>query len=145
MDDGTTAQLDAVIINKLDAGHGTFLASTLYGERTLSWTFEMPGPNRDIKSELIQLPTNALKASFWIDRNDHSKGTVVREISMLRCAMDHQREARIFPVEVCPHPRGDGNGVMISDVTSRDDFHMFVKGEGQNPHAALAHLRDLAL
>ena len=22
---------------------------------------------------------------------------------------------------------------MISDVTSRDDFHMFVKGEGQNP------------
>ena len=74
-----------------------------------------------------------------------SKGTVVREISMLRCAMDHpsQRVPRIFPVEVCPDPHG--NGVMISDVTSRDDFHTFVKGEGQNPHAALAHLMDLAL
>ena len=89
---GRDSYLDAYITDP--SNYGTVRASEAFGEMTTWLEF-----SENVDSEII-LPIKGVRASFWKDATDHSKGFFEREVPLLRRFVDEDGNPRTSLVDV---------------------------------------------
>ena len=90
------SRLDAIVTHPDAFGH--ILASEAFGSSTEK--FELLWDAETDQKALMTVPEGmALNAEYWIDADDHSKGTVTHAVQMVRFLRNGSNEAVIQPVD----------------------------------------------
>ena len=117
------SRLDAIVTHPDAFGH--ILASEAFGSSTEK--FELLWDAETDQKALMTVPEGmALNAEYWIDKNDHSKGTDTHAVRMVRFLRNELNEAVIEPVDFAPDGRGGKAGfVKLVNASSYSNFKQF--------------------
>ena len=117
------SRLDAIVTHPDAFGH--ILASEAFGSSTEK--FELLWDAETDQKALMTVPEGmALNAEYWIDKNDHSKGTDTHAVRMVRFLRNELNEAVIEPVDFAPDGRGGKAGfVKLVNASSYANFKQF--------------------
>ena len=117
------SRLDAIVTHPDAFGH--VLASEALGSSTEK--FELLWDAETDQKALMTVPEGmALNAEYWIDKNDHSKGTDTHAVRMVRFLRNELNEAVIEPVDFAPDGRGGKAGfVKLVNASSYSNFKQF--------------------
>ena len=115
--------MDAIVTHPDAFGH--ILASEAFGSSTEK--FELLWDAETDQKALMTVPEGmALNAEYWIDKNDHSKGTDTHAVRMVRFLRNELNEAVIEPVDFAPDGRGGKAGfVKLVNASSYSNFKQF--------------------
>ena len=119
------SRLDAIVTHPDAFGH--VLASEALGSSTEK--FELLWDAGSDQKALMTVPAGmALNAEYWIDADDHSKGTVTSAVQMVRFLRNGSNEAVIEPVDLLPVGGSDGRAgfVKLVKASSYTNFKQFV-------------------
>ena len=111
-------RLDAFVSHPERYGH--VLVSEVYGASTAQFELVEDAETKD----LIMLPDGlSLRAEFWEDEEDHSKGTHQRAVRMVRLIHDDTNQPRLVPVEFKHDDECDeGNAVKLINMSDYSNF-----------------------
>ena len=117
------SRLDAIVTHPDAFGH--VLASEAFGSSTEK--FELLWNAETGQKALMTVPEGmALNAEYWIDADDHSKGTDTHAVRMVRFLRNELNEAVIEPVDFAPDGRGGKAGlVKLVNASSYANFKQF--------------------
>ena len=117
------SRLDAIVTHPEVFGH--VLASEAFGSSTEK--FELLWDAETDQKALMTVPEGmALNAEYWIDKNDHSKGTDTHAVRMVRFLRNELNEAVIEPVDFAPDGRdGKAGFVKLVNASSYSNFKQF--------------------
>ena len=117
--------MDAIVTHPDAFGH--VLASEALGSSTekfeLIWQDAETG-----QKALMTVPEGmALSAEYWKDADDHSKGTDIHAVRMVRFLRNELNEAVIEPVDFAPNGEGGrASFVKLVNASSYANFKQFV-------------------
>ena len=119
------SRLDAIVTHPEAFGH--VLASEALGSSTEKFELLWQDAETDQKA-LMPVPEGmALKAEYWIDADDHSKGTDIHAVRMVRFLRNELNEAVIEPVDFAPNGGGGrASFVQLVNASSYANFKQFV-------------------
>ena len=111
-------RLDAFVSHPSRYGH--VLASEVHGASTGRFELMEGAETKD----LIMLPDGlSLRAEFWEDQDDHSKGTHQRAVRMIRLIHDDTNQPRLVPVEFKHDLECDeGYAVKLTNMSDYSNF-----------------------
>lgn len=110
------SSLDAFVTSPDRRVWGHVLASEAFGDQTLAFEID----EDCVRPEIMPVPEGTnMQARFWADKDDHSKGTFERSVTLVR----YTAQGHMEPVEF---EGSDGDHVQWKNTADWSNFKQFV-------------------